>query len=74
MIDPTITSQDSMLVVSNPRESESEEKPQKSLNEKQQVSILMNPKIHLLRHAEYACHIPFWIYTYWTYSFSFEFN
>ena len=27
-----------MLSISNPRETESEEKPQKSLNEKQQVS------------------------------------
>ena len=32
--------QDMALAVSNPREPESEEKPQKSLNEKQQVSAI----------------------------------
>ena len=32
--------QDTALAVSNPREPESEEKPQKSLNEKQQVSAI----------------------------------
>ena len=39
---PTIfkMSQDSSLALSSPREPESEEKPQKSLNEKQQVDIL----------------------------------
>lgn len=34
--------QDMALVVANPKEPESEEKPQKSLNEKQQVSLLMH--------------------------------
>lgn len=33
-------SQDMSLAVASPREPESEEKPQKSLNEKQQVSSL----------------------------------
>ena len=40
-------SQDMTVAVSNPREPESEEKPQKSLNEKQQVSSHLHTRLKL---------------------------